>query len=156
MTRICVEKIREGICPLCGAEYKYGERDQHDNGGTYEWTCPECGASGEEGFTQVFDGIYNVHDADGNIMELVQVKEVPSNAVVLRRYENFKLIWMKEHGHTLANLLQELENMRQDNPHASIMELFDEWEYGVGFGADIWPSLHEFLTCEEHLTPGLD
>ena len=51
---------------------------------------------------------------------------------------------------------KELENMRQDNPHASIMELFDEWEYGVGFGADIWPSLHEFLTCEEYLTPGLD
>ena len=156
MTRISVKEIREGICPLCGAEYKYGEREQLDDGGIYQWECPECGASGEEGFSQVFDGIYNVHDADGNLMELVPVKEAPSNAVVLRRYENFKLLWMKDHGHTLTNLLQELENMRQDNPDATIMELFNDWEYGVGFGGDIWPCLHEFLTCEEYLTPGLD
>ena len=156
MTRISVKEIREGICPLCGAEYKYGEREQLDNGGTYHWECPECGATGEEGFTQVFDGIYNVHDADGNLMELVPVNAVPSNAVVLRRYENFKLLWMKDHHHTLANLLQALEEMRQDNPHATIMELFDEWEYGVGFGGDIWPSLHEFLTCKEFMLDDLD
>lgn len=156
MIRISVKEIREGICPLCGAKYEYRERDWMDNGGTYQWTCSECGATGEEGFTQVFNGIYNVHDSDGNLMELVPVKEVPSNATVLRRYENFKLLWMKDHRHTLMNLMQELETLRRDNPDASIMELFADWEYGVGFGGDVWPSLHEFLTSEEYMLDGLD
>lgn len=51
MTRFSVKEIREGICPLCGAEYKYGELEQLDDGGIYRWECPECGASGEEGFS---------------------------------------------------------------------------------------------------------
>jgi len=154
MMRISVKEIKEGICPLCGEKYIRGERDYFEY--TRSWECPSCGATGDECFDPVFNGICNVHDSDGNLMELVPVKEAPSNAAVLRRYENFKLLWMKDHGHTLANLLQELEKMRQDNPDATIMELFDDWEFGVGFCSDIWPSLHEFLTSKEFLSDDLD
>lgn len=156
MMRISVKEIKEGICPLCGAKYVYGECDLDDEGGAYQWTCPECGASGEEGFNKVFDGIYNVHDSEGNLMELVPAKEVPSNAVVLRRYENFKLLWMKDHRYTLMNLMQELETLRQDNPDTPIPELFADFEYEVGFGGDIWPSLHEFIIDDEYQIDDLD
>ena len=61
------EGDKQGICPVCGAEIEYHDNIKIDDGGVYEWTCPSCGASGEEGYDEVFDGHhYNVTDADGN------------------------------------------------------------------------------------------
>lgn len=55
-----------GICPLCGGSVEYGERESMDEGGVYFWTCPSCGATGREGYNEVFDGHhYNVRDKDG-------------------------------------------------------------------------------------------
>lgn len=67
MKIVLTKPYAEGICPCCGAEIQYGQRNQMDNGGTIDWECPACGASGEEGFDETFDGMhYNVQDADGN------------------------------------------------------------------------------------------
>lgn len=56
-----------GVCPLCGGSVEYGERESMDEGGVYFWTCPSCGATGMEGYNEVFDGHhYNVRDKDGN------------------------------------------------------------------------------------------
>ena len=67
MKRILDKPYMEGICPCCGSQIEYGHRNHMDNGGTIAWECPNCEASGEEGFDEVFDGMhYNVCDADGN------------------------------------------------------------------------------------------
>ena len=58
----------EGICPVCGASVEYtGEDIKTCGGGMHPWKCPACGATGEEGYDEVFDGQhYNVKDKDGN------------------------------------------------------------------------------------------
>ena len=67
MKRILDKPYMEGICPCCGSQIEYGQRNHMDNGGTTNWECPNCEASGEEGYDEVFDGMhYNVCDADGN------------------------------------------------------------------------------------------
>lgn len=64
-------KFKEGICPVCGREFEYsGSGNAIDDGGVYFWTCPHCGATGEEGFSKVFDGHqYNVHLGNGEKWE---------------------------------------------------------------------------------------
>lgn len=47
---------QEGICPICGGSIKYGVFELDDTGGCYKWECPECGATGKEGHSLVFDG----------------------------------------------------------------------------------------------------
>ena len=50
MKRILDKPYMEGICPCCGSQIEYGQRNHMDNGGTIDWECPNCDASGEEGF----------------------------------------------------------------------------------------------------------
>ncbi len=55
-----------GICPICGGELEYVDNIRSDNGGLAVWTCPNCGATGKEGYDEVFDQHYDVKDGDGN------------------------------------------------------------------------------------------
>lgn len=58
---------QKGICPICGEDIEYGDFEMHDEGATYDWECPKCGATGKEGYDLTFDGNhYNVCDANGN------------------------------------------------------------------------------------------
>lgn len=60
---------RKGICPVCGGELDFGDNEQMDDGGVYDWMCSCCGATGQQGYEEVFDGHhYNVRDADGNLI----------------------------------------------------------------------------------------
>ncbi len=54
-----------GICPICGGELEYVDNIRSDNGGLAVWTCPNCGATGKEGYDEVFDQHYDVKDGDG-------------------------------------------------------------------------------------------
>ena len=66
-----------------------------------------------------------------------------------KAYEQYRLQWMLDHGHTIPDLIEELDKMKEDSdPDASISELFYDWEYGFGFSSDIWASFDEFLECE--------
>ena len=57
---------QEGICPVCGGELEFGDNEQMDDGGVYPWTCKACGATGKQGYNEVFDGRhYDVRDANG-------------------------------------------------------------------------------------------
>lgn len=58
----------EGVCPVCGAALEYtGDDIKTCGGGMHPWKCPACGATGEEGYNEVFDGQhYNVQGKDGN------------------------------------------------------------------------------------------
>lgn len=56
-----------GICPICGGSIEYGEDIPMYDRGVQEWTCLDCGASGREGYSKVFDRHYNVMDREGNL-----------------------------------------------------------------------------------------
>ncbi len=54
-----------GVCPVCGGKLEYVDTIRSDNGGFAVWTCPDCGATGKEGYDEVFDQHYDVRDGDG-------------------------------------------------------------------------------------------
>ena len=62
---------KEGVCPLCGGSVSYGSFELVDEGGTYDWDCSGCGATGKEGYDLVFDGRhYDVCRADGTKVDI--------------------------------------------------------------------------------------
>lgn len=52
------------ICPLCGGELEYEDDIRTDDGGFFVWKCPDCGATGKEGYDKVFDRHYDVRGGD--------------------------------------------------------------------------------------------
>lgn len=56
-------------------------------------------------------------------------------------YEKFQLQWMIDHGHSLRELMEELQSLQYDDPEDSdqistpITELFERWEQDRGFGS---------------------
>lgn len=54
-----------GVCPICGGQLEYIDTIRSDNGGFAVWRCPNCGATGKEGYDEVFDQHYDVTDGDG-------------------------------------------------------------------------------------------
>lgn len=69
-------------------------------------------------------------------------------------YEKFRLQRMLDHGHSLRELMEELQSLQYDDPEDSdristpIQELFQEWEQDRGFGSEIWPCEAEWAECE--------
>lgn len=69
-------------------------------------------------------------------------------------YEKFRLQWMLDHGHSLRELMEELQSLQYDDPEDSdristpIQELFQEWEQDRGFGSEIWPCEAEWAECK--------
>ena len=57
-------------------------------------------------------------------------------------YEKFQLQWMIDHGHSLRELMEELQSLQYDDPEDSdqistpITELFERWEQDRGFRSD--------------------
>lgn len=67
-----------------------------------------------------------------------------------REYERYKLYWMLAHGYTLKDLVEQLqyaidEETEAFEPRTSFQSLFDSWEFGVGFGGEIWPCFNEYI-----------
>ena len=70
-------------------------------------------------------------------------------------YEKFQLQWMIDHGHSLRELMEELQSLQYDDPEDSdqistpITELFERWEQDRGFGSEIWPCEAEYESREK-------
>lgn len=62
-------------------------------------------------------------------------------------YEKYRLDWMLKHGYTLTNLMNELDSMQEENED-TVSQLFIDWEYGFGFGSEIWVCFDEFIDNE--------
>ena len=62
-------------------------------------------------------------------------------------YEKYRLDWMLKHGHTLTNLMDELDSMQEESDD-TVSQLFIDWEYGFGFGSEIWVCFDEFIDNE--------
>ena len=75
-------------------------------------------------------------------------------------YERFQLQWMIDHGHSLRELMEELQSLQYDDPEDSdristpVKELFEEWEQDRGFGSEIWPCEDEYKDYEGRDAPG--
>ena len=64
-------------------------------------------------------------------------------------YEEYRLRWMLDHGHTLTEMIDELQMLREEgDPEQSLQSLFRDWEFGYGFGSEIWACFDEFLENE--------
>lgn len=63
-------------------------------------------------------------------------------------YEKYKLDWMIAHGYTLADIMNELNDMQEEEPDTCVSNLFSDWEYEFGFGSEIWACYDEFLEYE--------
>lgn len=45
-----------GVCPVCGCnDLEYGDSGIQDESYIYDWTCPQCGSSGKECHSLVFE-----------------------------------------------------------------------------------------------------
>lgn len=78
----------------------------------------------------------------------------PNTPESFRAYEQFKLKWMSDHGHTLQELFCELDAYSEDCGDAgSMQELLDVWEKDRGFGGEMCPCYEEWLECEAKEEP---
>lgn len=120
-------QYQEGICPVCGGSICYGSFDLVDEGGTYDWTCSSCGASGREGYDLVFDGShYDVELADGTPLD-----DIPAGCIAVMTID--------------AKTIQELTPMIQcssldysANRICRDEVLFSETvEFGYGYSAEL-------------------
>lgn len=66
-------------------------------------------------------------------------------------YQKYKLDWMISHGMTLDDLLQQLNDYRNESDYGKeqdFLTLLREWEYERGFGGELYVCFNEFLETE--------
>ena len=67
-----------------------------------------------------------------------------------KEYELYKLQWMAEHGYTLADLVESLNeyasDIEADGESYAVSDYFDMWEQESGFYGEIWACYDEW--CE--------
>lgn len=68
--------------------------------------------------------------------------------IVKIAYEKYKLDWMIGHDHTLEELIGHLDMMQEEEDSTTVSSLYKDWEYGFGFGSEIWASHDEFMDYE--------
>ena len=69
----------------------------------------------------------------------------------MKKYEKYQLDWMKEHNHSLAELISELENHLNEFPDAyiggrqvNLVDAFKDWQMDAGFGSEIFVCEKEY------------
>lgn len=70
-------------------------------------------------------------------------------ATQITEYQKYQLQWMIDHGFSLEDLIQELDKLREESDSdMSLESIFADWEYGYGFGSEIWVCEAEWEECE--------
>ena len=81
-------------------------------------------------------------------------------AEIRRLYERYKLQWMLYHDLGLVDLMACMEVMLREDAEipslrSKFQELFQAWEFGVGFpGGQMWPCYEEYRDSEYASDPG--
>ena len=70
----------------------------------------------------------------------------------LTSYEKYQYEWLMEHGYSLDNFIQSLDELQKEDLHLSIKELFKEWEFH-GFNGEVYSCGSEFHDNEALETP---
>lgn len=64
-------------------------------------------------------------------------------------YQRYQLQWMIDHGYSLQDLMNGLDETQCDEPvSTTITELFNEWKLDRGFGSELWACEDEWKDCE--------
>ena len=63
-------------------------------------------------------------------------------------YNKYQLDWMKQHNFSLSELMTVLTEIQDEDLSVSVDELFDEFEFTIGFRGVVWSSYSEFLDNE--------
>ena len=72
----------------------------------------------------------------------------------MNEYEKYQLQWMIDHEYSIQDLIHELTELQFEDPDDSdristpTSDLFNEWEYEVGFGSEIWVCEAEWRDAE--------
>lgn len=136
-TDICVEfPLSEQEARAAGV--MFGPITRHANGDekTYDW--------------------FEVDLPYDDIERLMQMADEPlRKAEKLRdEYHKYQLRWMADHGYSIQDLINELDELQEDcDSHDCISDIFEMWEKDVGFGSEIWACQSEWESCE---APGHD
>lgn len=75
-------------------------------------------------------------------------------AEVRRLYEQYKLQWLIYHQLGLLDVIDCMETMIHEDladggTRRTLKELFEAWEFGVGFpGGQLWPCFEEYRDCD--------
>lgn len=68
------------------------------------------------------------------------------------KYDKYILNWMIEHGYSIYDLINKLEEMKEmyeaEKIDFTIWDLFNEWEFNEGFNGEIWACYGEWLESE--------
>ena len=70
----------------------------------------------------------------------------------LTSYEKYQYEWLMEHGYSLDDFINSLDELQKEDPHPSIKELFKEWEFH-GFNGEVYSCGSEFHDNEALETP---
>ena len=68
----------------------------------------------------------------------------------MKEYEKYQLQWMIDHGHSISELIDELDRCQYDwaENNETISDIFSAWENNIGFGGEIWACKPEWEDCE--------
>jgi len=62
-----------------------------------------------------------------------------------KKYEQYKLEWMVDHNHTIAEMFNGISEIMNENPGISFDEARDIWEEEIGFNGEIWACFDEWM-----------
>ena len=68
----------------------------------------------------------------------------------MKEYEKYQLQWMIDHGHSISELIDELDRCQYDwaENNETVSDIFSAWENNIGFGGEIWSCKPEWEDCE--------